>query len=99
MTQLKATGAQLIWCSTTPVPDVKLTPLRRNSDVLAYNAAAQKIMGENGVAIDDLYAFAAPQLEKIQLPANVHYSKDGYDVLAGQVSKSIVEVLDETPSK
>lgn len=99
VTQLKATGAKLIWCSTTPVPDAKLTPLRLNSDVLAYNAAARKIMKETGVAIDDLYAFAAPQLEKIQLPANVHYSKDGYDVLAGQVAKSIEAALDETPAK
>ena len=80
VTQIKATGAKLIWCSTTPVPDVKMTPVRLNSDVLAYNAAAKKIMEENGVAIDDLYAFAAPQIEKIQLPANVHYNKDGYDI-------------------
>ncbi|NCQ33155.1 MAG: SGNH/GDSL hydrolase family protein, partial [Armatimonadetes bacterium] len=41
--QLKATGAKLVWCSTTPVPE-KCTPPRKNADVIAYNAAAKKIM-------------------------------------------------------
>src|SRR5205823_1155906 len=35
--RLKRTGATLIWCSTTPVPE-KSDPPRKESDVLAYNA-------------------------------------------------------------
>ena len=96
MTQLvkrfKKTGAKLIWCSTTPVPE-GCSPPRSNEDVLAYNAAAKKIMEKNDVVIDDLYAFALKQLEKIQRPKNVHFSPEGSTVLAGQVAASIGKAL------
>ena len=52
---LKGTGAALIWASTTPVPDADVKILyRKNSDAIAYNGVARKIMEENGIAIDDL---------------------------------------------
>jgi acyl-CoA thioesterase-1 len=91
--RMKATKAKLIWASTTPVPDAKVSPPRKNSDVLAYNAVAKKIMEENGVAIDDLYAFAMPRLEKIQQRANVHFSAEGSTALAGEVAASIQKSL------
>ncbi len=91
--QLKSTGAKLIWCATTPVPDAEMKPPRKNPDVIAYNAIAKKIMTENGVAIDDLYAFALPQLSVIQRPANVHFSEEGSNVLAKQVVASIEAAL------
>ncbi|MBN2580274.1 MAG: SGNH/GDSL hydrolase family protein [Pirellulales bacterium] len=90
--RLKETGAVLIWCSTTPVPKTS-NPPRHNEDVLAYNAVAQKIMEENRIPTDDLYAFALPQLEKIQLPSNVHFSGKGYRVLTGRVAKEIGKAL------
>jgi acyl-CoA thioesterase-1 len=73
--RLKATRARLIWASTTPVPDAAVSPPRKNADVIAYNAIARKIMDDNGVPIDDLYAFALPRLDKIQQPANVHFTR------------------------
>ena len=91
--RLKATGAKLIWCSTTPVPDAKTSPPRKNSDVIAYNEIAKRVMGENKVAIDHLYAYAMPELEKTQLPANVHYTKEGSEFLAKQVVASIETAL------
>jgi acyl-CoA thioesterase-1 len=91
--QLKATGAKLIWCATTPVPEGDLKPMRKNSDVIAYNAVAKKIMDEVGVAIDDLYAYALPKLKDIQRPVNVHFSDDGSKVLAKQVVASIEAAL------
>ena len=57
--------------------------------MLAYNAAAKKVADEHGLAIDDLYSFALPQLEKIQIPNNVHFTADGSRVLAKQVAESI----------
>ncbi len=90
--RLKKTGAKLIWCSTTPVPEGCL-PLRDAKDELAYNAVARKIMEQNGVEIDDLYAFALKQLDKIQRPANVHFSPEGSAVLAEQVAASIAKAL------
>jgi len=92
--RLKKTKAKLIWCSTTPVPK-GCSPRRSNDDVIAYNAAAKKIMEKNDIAIDDLYGFALPQLDKIQRPANVHFSPEGSAVLAKQVAASIQKALDK----
>ncbi|MCC6124812.1 MAG: family 20 glycosylhydrolase [Pirellulales bacterium] len=91
--RLKGAGAKLIWCATTPVPK-KNSPPRRNEDVPAYNAAAKKIMEENGIPLDDLYAFALPRIEKIQRPDNVHFTASGSKVLAKQVAKTIIEALE-----
>ncbi len=99
VSQLKATGAHLIWCSTTPVPEGNLNPPRKNEDVIAYNAVAKKIMEENGIVIDDLYAFALPQITSIQLPKNVHYSASGYETLAKQVTLSLNAALAKVPAK
>lgn len=91
--KLKAAGAKLVWASTTPVPEGKTSPPRRTEDVPRFNEAAKKVMDENGVAIDDLYAFALPRLKEIQLTANVHYSPKGYEALGGEVAKSIQAAL------
>jgi lysophospholipase L1-like esterase len=90
--QLKATGAKLIWATTTPLPE-GVSPPRKSADVLTYNAIAQKIMKENQIAIDDLYAFALPRLAEIQQPANVHFTPLGSAVLAKQVVASIEAAL------
>ncbi len=87
--RLKATGARLIWASTTPVPVGEMKPKRQDGDVVRYNAVAAKIMAANGIAIDDLYAFALPRLEKIQRPVNVHFTPRGSAVLAKEVAASI----------
>ena len=62
MGRLKRTGATLIWASTTPVPDAEVTAPRKNSDVIAYNLAARRVIEENGIKINDLYAVALPRL-------------------------------------
>jgi len=89
--RLKKTGAKLIWCSTTPVPEG--CDGRVNGTELEYNKVAAKIMKENGVAIDDLYAYAAARLAEIQLPKNVHFHTDGSKKLAEQVVASIKSQL------
>jgi lysophospholipase L1-like esterase len=88
--RLKKTGARLIWATTTPVPDAEVKPPRRSADVISYNAAAARIMTESGIPIDDLYALVHPRLQELQLPANVHYTLPGYNVLAHQVAESIL---------
>jgi len=91
--QMKATGARLIWASTTPVPEGKVNPPRKDSDVVAYNKVAKKIMDANGIAIDDLYTFALPRLKEIQLPANVHFTAEGSVALAREVASAIEKAL------
>ncbi|MFO0948784.1 MAG: GDSL-type esterase/lipase family protein [Planctomycetota bacterium] len=90
---LKKSGAVLVWASTTPVPEGELNPGRSNKDVEAYNAAALEVMKRQGVLVDDLYAFAKPKLAEIQLPNNVHFSKEGSAVLAQEVSNAILAHL------
>ena len=85
--RLKKTGAKLIWCSTTPVPEG--SAYRVKGDEIPFNEVAAKIMREEGIEIDDLYAYALPRLAEIQLPANVHYTPEGSKVLAQQVASSI----------
>lgn len=91
--QLKATNAKLIWCATTPVPDAKLNPPRKDSDVQAYNAVAKKVMDEHKIPTNDLYAHTLPKLAEVQRPANVHFSTAGSEFLAKKVAKSIEEAL------
>ncbi len=91
--QLKQTNAKLIWCATTPVPDARLNPPRKDSDVQAYNAVAKKVMDENKIPTNDLYAYTLPKLADVQLPANVHFKKEGYEFLAKKVAKIIEDAL------
>ena len=91
--KLKRTGATLIWCSITPIPQGKLNPPRQPGDEVTYNQIAQKVMTENGVVINDLHAAALSQKPGIQLPANVHFTKEGSAVLAKHVAASIKAVL------
>jgi hypothetical protein len=91
--QLKATGATLIWASTTPVPAGDMKPPRSDADVVKYNEVAAKVMTENGIQINDLYAFALPKLKELQRPANVHFSPEGSKALAKQVADVIGKAL------
>jgi len=91
--RLKKTGARLVWATTTPVPGATANPPRQAADVVAYNAAARRVAEENGIAIDDLYGFALPKLAGIQIPANVHFTKEGYRALAERVAEAIAAQL------
>ncbi len=89
--ELKKSGAKLIWCATTPVPEGAKG--RIPSDTAKYNAAALALMNKHEIAVNDLYAFALPQLAKIQRPKDVHYTPAGSKVLAGRVVEAITGQL------
>jgi len=89
--RLEKTGATLIWCATTPVPPGAKG--RVVGDAAKYNDVAAGTMKEHKIAIDDLYAFAKPRLDEIQLPANVHFGPDGSRELANEVAKCIEGAL------
>ncbi len=91
--KLKATGARLIFATTTPVPAGAANPLREPDAPPRYNAAARKIMESNGIRVNDLFALCEPQLQKLQLPKDVHFNADGCKVLAEQVAAVIKEEL------
>ena len=90
--KLKASGAKLIFATTTPVPE-KSSPLREPEQVLIYNKAALKIMKNENIPVNDLFGFALPKLKEIQLKDNVHFTPDGYRAMAEKVSGSVLQVL------
>jgi len=91
--QMQATGARLIWASTTPVPPGEVSPFRGDEDAIAYNAVAKQIMDDNGIPINDLYAKTLPRLAELQQPVDVHFAEHGYEVLAEWVAASIAAEL------
>lgn len=92
--RLHATGAQLVFATTTPVP-ARLNggPRRRSADVIERNAIARQVMGELGVPVNDLYAVAFARLDELQRPANVHFTDEGSRVLAEPVTAAIRRLL------
>lgn len=92
VTQLKATGATLIWASTTLVPEGESG--RVVGDDLKYNEAAARVMQKHGVAINDLHALSASFEPKMFVkPGDVHYTPAGSQKLADQVVEKISAVL------
>ena len=75
------------------MPGTELDPPHRNEDVIAYNAAALRVLTKRGVLTNDLYAFVFPQADRLCKPLNVHYTTKDYAVLAQQVAKCIEQVL------
>ena len=91
--QLKATGAKLIWASTTPIPpDTKDGP-EATTAIIEKNRIAAEIMKKNMVHVNDLFNFITPQLSKVQNPMDVHFKGEGYDMLGRQVALKIEQVL------
>lgn len=91
VTQLKATGAKLVWCNTTPAPEGSAG--RIAGDVVKYNEAAARVMSAAGIPTDDLCAHAQARLKEVQLPANVHFTPAGYEYLAAKVAAEIEKAL------
>lgn len=91
--QMKATGAKLVFATTTPIPEKlmfgKATGNRVFDSIPERNALAVELMKKNGVAVNDLYALVLPIQEKIGRPGDVHYGPEGYDVIAKAVAASV----------
>ena len=90
--KLMATGAKLIFATTTPYPE-GTKPYRGFGDEVKYNKVAKKIMKKNDIAINDLHAFVLPRMEELQRPNNVHFTEKGSKALGEQVSNSIIGYL------
>jgi len=90
--KLKATGAKLIFATTTPYP-AGVKPARDPKSAKIYNDIAREIMAANNIQINDLYSLCEGQLETIQNPVNVHFNKAGNQVLSDQVTQVLKELL------
>lgn len=85
VTRMKKTGATLIWGSVTPLYEGE--PGKPYGDELKYNAVAAKVMKENDVIINDLYAESIRQ--GFPKTTNVHSVGN----LAPKVTKAIADAL------
>lgn len=91
---MQATGARLIFATTTPVPNNGIiSPTRRFGSIESYNSAALKVMKEAGVAVNDLNGFITPQVATLQKPNDVHFTEEGSARLAGQVAAALEKAL------
>ncbi len=88
--RLLATGARVVFATTTPVPEGVGGPHRAPADPLAYNRVARRVMEEHAVPVHDLYAFAESRLTELQNERDVHFHKEGSRVLAGRVANAIL---------
>jgi len=96
--RLKQTGAKLIFASTTPVPESDAAKYVKDSE-LPYNVVARKVMDEEGVTWNDLWAAVKPKQDQLQGKRNVHFMASGSAVLAKQVAEAITRELPQPTSK
>jgi len=87
--------AQLIFATTTPVPEGE--PGRIAGDAAKYNAAALEVLRSHPeIAINDLYAFTKPNQARWWVePGNVHYNGAGQKAQGDEVARIIREALDK----
>ncbi|WDE96562.1 SGNH/GDSL hydrolase family protein [Lentisphaera profundi] len=89
---MKQSGAQLIFASTTAYPS-GVSPVRLPEDANKYNTAAQEVMTQNSIPINDLYALTVDRLKELQSPKNVHFTELGSAVIGKQVASAIASKL------
>jgi hypothetical protein len=88
--RLKATGASLVWASTTPVAED--LGYRRNQDIDAYNQAARDIMQQHGIRINDLNAMVRDH-EKTLWTDGVHFTDEASRLFAENVADHVAREL------
>jgi lysophospholipase L1-like esterase len=88
--KLELTGKPFIFFTTTGFGEGTIH--RRPEDVALYNEVAVEVMNERGVPVYDLNAWAAERTD-LQIPANTHWTEEGYAYLAEFVTEAIRETL------
>ena len=92
VSRLKKTGAKLIWCETTPVPEHEAG--RKMGDAIKYNKVANEIMKANNIQINALHAHALKKQSEIQKKkGDVHFTNEGSAYLAEKVADEILKAL------
>ena len=90
--KLRTTGAKLVWATTTVVPPDEAG--RFVGDEVKYNAIAQNIMQQMDIPVNDLYAVTAPFAASMFVcPGDVHYTEEGYQIVARQVVDALMPLL------
>lgn len=103
--RMHQTGATLIWATTTPVCPEPEVSMRKRWDTeviippsleLQYRNEALEVMKRHKVRINDLYELIRPDLKKYSpKPDDVHFTREGSEVLGKQVAEAILQALQE----
>lgn len=89
-----APDAQLIFATTTPVPEGE--PGRFVEDAVRYNAVAMEVMQQENIPVNDLYGFTLVHLDDwIVAPGNVHYRPSASAAQGREVARVIAQHLDK----
>jgi pimeloyl-ACP methyl ester carboxylesterase len=99
---LRRTGAKLIWCATTPVPnDNKSTYARRKGASKIFNDAALEVIRRHpDILVTDLHAVVdgSPVFDKWRQQNDVHfYQKEERKLLGEAVAATIRKALERSP--
>lgn len=97
LTRMEATGAKIVWASTTPIPPDTKDGEAATAAIVEKNKIAARAMQKHKVVIDDLYGWMLPDLAKYQNPKDVHFTGPGYDRLAQRVARVIETALPPMP--
>lgn len=92
--RLQATGAKLVWASSTPIP-ADAEKYEHGSSARS-NAIAEKVMQRHGIPVTDLYGYILPDLAKYQNPKDCHFKGEGYERLGARVADGIMKTLGES---
>ena len=91
--KLRATDAELVFATTTPVPTGGVRPHRDPADAVRYNAIARRVMAEAGIPVNDLFALVEPRLGELLPRPDVHFQAAGYDALADRVADAVRDAI------
>ena len=102
--KLRTTGAQIIFATTTPILDAGSAEDNTGTGagityndawVRAYNEAAGKVMAEEGVPVNDLYALCKEDKNYYKCADMLHLTEEGYRRCAEQAAAMILKELGE----
>ncbi len=95
--RLRQTEASLIWATTTPpcvAPERKTGILISDSLEARYLGAAERVMRENGIPINDINAAIRPhRMVWAKAPNDVHFTAEGYQFIAATMAAGIEQAI------
>ena len=93
VSKLRETTATLIFVTTTVVPENSLG--RKVADPALYNKVALEVMKKNGIEVVDLYQTSLTVHPQNSVPGNVHYTAQGYELLAKPIIDKIKAAINK----
>lgn len=90
--QLKKTNANLIFVTTTYVPEGEAGRIK--GDEINYNKVALSVMRENGILVNDIHKTSKRIHRKHKSAGgDVHYTKEGYKLLSNKIIETLENQL------